>query len=233
MPEHRFASFSPNLVSFLTQLRANNNRDWFQANKARYEEQVREPALDFIEAFADRLEAFAPCFVAMPTKVGGSLMRPYRDIRFAKDKTPYKTNVGIQFRHELGKDVHAPGYYLHIDPDEVFLAAGMWRPAANALAQIRDRIADRPDDWTQVIDDPGLKKQFRLSGASLTRPPRGYDKAHPHIEDLKRKDFIAVADISHGDLTSDRFIDRAEHCFKAADPLMRFLCKSVQVPFEY
>jgi uncharacterized protein (TIGR02453 family) len=228
-----FAGFSPALVRFLEELRANNNRDWFQANKTRYEEQVREPALDFIEAFSTPLARFAPCFVAMPKKVGGSMMRPYRDIRFSKDKTPFKTNLGIQFRHELAKDVHAPGYYMHIDPEQVFLAAGMWRPAADALGQIRQRIADRPDDWARVMNSRSFKKHLALSGSRLTRPPRGFDKDQPHIEDLKRKDFIAVAPVSHDDFLDADFIKHAERCFKAADPLMRFLCKAVQVPFEY
>ena len=231
MPPTPFPGFSSELVRFLAELRANNNRGWFEANKQRYEDQVRGPALDFIAAFAAPLEDFAPCFVAMPKKVGGSLMRPYRDIRFSKDKTPYKTNVGIQFRHELGKDVHAPGYYFHIDPDQVFLAAGIWRPDSGTLAAIRDRIASRPKDWSQVLSDRKFKRHFELSGHSLTRPPRGYDKTHQHIDDLKRKDFIAVTELGHDDLMNGTFIRNVERCFRAADPLMRFLCEAAEVPF--
>ena len=117
-----FEGFQPTLLAFLRDLKANNNRDWFNAHKPDYEQLVREPALGFISAMGPPLAKFAPMFVAVPRKSGGSLMRVYRDTRFSRDKTPYKTNVGIQFRHEYGKDVHAPGYYFHIDPDQVFPA---------------------------------------------------------------------------------------------------------------
>ena len=97
-------------------------------------------------------------------------MRIYRDTRFAKDKTPYKTNIGIQFRHELGKDVHAPGFYLHIDPDQVFIGAGMWRPHSEPLAKIRDRIGGKQAEWRRVLADKTFRRHFELSGESLTRP---------------------------------------------------------------
>src|SRR5262245_65104780 len=119
------ASFGPGLFSFLADLRANNNREWFAANRDRYEEQLLEPALAFIDAFAPRLEKISPHFRADARPTGGSLFRIYRDTRFSKDKTPYKTNLGIHFRHELAKDAHAPGYYLHLGHGEVFAGAGL------------------------------------------------------------------------------------------------------------
>ena len=106
--------FSAATFSFLEELAAHNNRAWFEANKSRYESVVREPALQFIAAMAPLLAEFAPHFRAEPRRVGGSLMRVHRDTRFSRDKSPYKTNIGIQFRHALGKDVHAPGFYLHV-----------------------------------------------------------------------------------------------------------------------
>ena len=101
--------FTKSTFSFLDELAASNNRAWFEENKSRYESLVREPALAFIEAMEPALRKFAPNLRAEPRKVGGSLMRVFRDTRFSRDKTPYKTNIGIQFRHSLGKDVHAPG----------------------------------------------------------------------------------------------------------------------------
>jgi uncharacterized protein (TIGR02453 family) len=163
--------------------------------------------------------------------MGGSLMRVYRDTRFSKNKTPYKTNIGIQFRHEQAKDVHAPGFYLHIDPDEVFLGVGLWRPETTALAAIRDRISNQQREWLLARDDKIFRRHFRLGGASLTRPPRGFDKDHPLIEDLKRKDFIAVKNMHLDEATKPRFQQKVETAFKAANPLMQFLCKSVGVPF--
>ena len=158
-------------------------------------------------------------------------MRVYRDTRFSKNKTPYKTNIGIQFRHERAKDVHAPGYYVHIDPDRVFLGAGMWRPASGALRDIRERISDKSTEWVRARDDSGFRRHFRLSGDTLRRPPRGFDKSHPEIVDIKRKDFIAVKEMDLKDATHPQFQHKVETAFRAAEPYMQFLCKSVNVPF--
>ena len=139
--------FQPTLFEFLEELADNNNRPWFQENKGRYEREVLEPALAFIRAFQPRLQRISPYFVASDRRIGGSLMRVYRDTRFVKDGEPYKTNVGIQFRHELGRDIHAPGFYVHIAPGECFLAVGLWRPEPEPFGQIRQAIAEWPDRW--------------------------------------------------------------------------------------
>ena len=227
----RYASFTPETIRFLEALRKNNNRDWFNENKSRYEEEVLDVALNFIQSMYDPLSEIAPHFTAIPKRMGGSLMRVYRDTRFSKNKTPYKTNIGIQFRHEMAKDVHSPGYYVHIDPDEVFLGAGMWRPAPDALRGIRERIAEKSADWERVRDDKAFSRHFKLGGETLTRPPRGFDKAHPQIDDLKRKDFIAIKTLSVDDALNPRFQQKVETAFKAARPYMAFLCKAVNVPF--
>ena len=140
-----FKRFQPTLFEFLEQLADHNNRPWFQENKLRYEQEVLSPALAFIRAFQSRLKRISPYFLASDRRVGGSLMRVYRDTRFAKQGPPYKTNVGIQFRHEQGRDIHAPGFYVHIAPGECFLAVGLWRPEAEPLAAIRQAIVERPD----------------------------------------------------------------------------------------
>lgn len=224
-------SFTPESIRFLAELRDNNNRDWFQANKPRYEEQVLDAALNFIQAMQEPLADFAPHFTAIPKRMGGSLMRVYRDTRFAKVKVPYKTNIGIQFRHERARDAHAPGYYVHVDPDEVFIGAGMWRPAPDALRAIRERIVAKPAEWLRARDDSNFRRHFELSGEALSRPPRGYDKAHPLIEDIKRKDFIAIKNMPLDDALSSGFRKKVETAFRTATPYMRFLCKAVNVPF--
>ena len=227
----RYATFAPDTLRFLQELKANNNRDWFNENKSRYENDVLDVALRFIQSMQDPLAEFAPHFTAIPKRMGGSLMRVYRDTRFSKDKTPYKTNIGIQFRHEQAKDVHAPGYYVHIDPEQVFLGAGMWRPASDPLRGIRERIDAKPAEWVRARDDKAFRRHFHLGGEALSRPPRGFDKDHPQIEDIKRKSFIAVKNMELADATHARFQQEVETAFKAADPYMRFLCKSVNVPF--
>jgi uncharacterized protein (TIGR02453 family) len=179
----------------------------------------------------DPLQEFAPHFTAIPKRMGGSLMRVYRDTRFSKNKTPYKTNIGIQFRHEQAKDVHAPGFYVHIAPDEVFLGVGLWRPDSTALAAIRDRISVKQAEWLRARDDKSFKQHFHLGGESLTRPPRGFDKDHPLIEDIKRKDFIAAKNMELDEATQPRFQQKVETAFKTGIPLMQFLCKAVGVPY--
>ena len=165
-----------------------------------------EPALDFIAAMGSRLEKFAPRFQAIPKRMGGSLMRVYRDTRFGRDKTPYKTNVGIQFRHEQAKDVHAPGYYVHLARGEVFIATGMWHPEPAALAGVRDAIVERPNDWKRARDAKDFKRALSLSGDALKRPPRGYPADHPFIDDIKRTDFIATVDFPEARAYSPRFM---------------------------
>ncbi|MDH4072434.1 MAG: DUF2461 domain-containing protein [Gammaproteobacteria bacterium] len=231
MAGNRQVVFPPATIAFLRELKANNNREWFAENKARYERDVLDVALRFIQSMQEPLADIAPHFTAVPKRVGGSLMRVYRDTRFAKNKLPYKTNIGIQFRHEQAKDVHSPGFYVHIEPDEVFLGAGMWRPAPDALRQIRERIAARPAEWRRARDDGGFSRRFELGGEVLSRPPRGFDANHAEIGDLKRKDFIAIMPLALDDATSPGFRQKVVTAFGAAGPFMQFLCKAVQVPY--
>ena len=224
--------FTNATLQFLEALSANNQRDWFETSKQRYEAEVRGPALMFINDIAPKLQQVAPRFPAVAKKVGGSLMRAHRDTRFGKDKTPYKTNIGIQFRHEAGKDVHAPGYYLHIAPEGCFLGVGIWRPDSQALGKIRDRIVEKSDHWIKARDHKAFKKLYTLSGDSLNNAPRGYAKDHPLLEDLKRKDFIAIVDLSTKEVTQRQLLDTTVKRFAAAEPFMRFLCDALAVRFD-
>lgn len=227
----RYARFYPETLHFLEQLRANNNREWFQQNKGRYEEEVLDVALRFIQSMQGPLENIAPRFVATPTRMGGSLMRVYRDTRFSKNKTPYKTNIGIQFRHEQARDVHAPGYYVHVDPEQVFIGVGMWRPDSDPLRDIRQRIAAKPAEWKSVVGDRSFKRSFELGGEMLQRPPRGFDKDHECIDDIRRKSFIAVRELDVADCLKPQFQRTVEASFAIAEPFMRFICKAVGVRF--
>ncbi len=223
--------FAKSLFEFLMDLEENNDRGWFEENKSRYEDEVRGPALAFIQGMRTPLKRVSPHFVASDKKVGGSLMRIHRDVRFSKNKQPYKTNVGIQFRHELGKDVHAPGFYIHLHPDECFLGIGMWHPPADALQAIRAAIDDRPAAWKKARDDKKFRAAFHLAGDSLKKPPRGYDKEHPLLDDLKRKDFIAVKNFTRSAALKRDFLEQVANDFHAARPFMRFLCQAVHIPF--
>ncbi|TVO78465.1 DUF2461 domain-containing protein [Sedimenticola selenatireducens] len=226
-----FEGFPAATLQFLSELNLNNNKTWFNDNKSRYEALVREPALAFIESIGPGLTEISPHFRAIPKKVGGSLMRVYRDTRFAKDKTPYKTNIGIQFRHELGKDVHAPGFYVHIEPEGCFVGAGIWHPESKELNQIRTFIDDNPAAWKKAVQGGAFAKQFQLEGDSLIRPPRGFSADHPLIDDLKRKDFIAIKSIASDSIHGKRFTQSVLKDFQQADLLMRYLCTALNVNY--
>jgi uncharacterized protein (TIGR02453 family) len=226
-----FTAFEPGIIDFLRELSANNERDWFQENKHRYDEKVLHPSFGFISQMAPHIKKISPHFEAVPKRIGGSLMRVYRDTRFSKDKRPYKTNVGIQFRHKRARDVHAPGFYFHIGLDEVFIAAGTWHPEPAALANIRTRIVEKTPEWRRVVRNQRFAEVYVLGGESLKRPPRGYPNDHPALEDLKRKDFISVQNFDTEALFLNDICAETANAFAAAKPLVRFLCKAQGLEF--
>ncbi|GAC14661.1 DUF2461 domain-containing protein [Aliiglaciecola lipolytica] len=226
-----FSHFDPSIITFLRQLAANNDKNWFAEHKQEYEDKVRTPTLAFIQQMDSWIKMISPHYEATAKKVGGSMMRPYRDVRFSKDKSPYKTNVGIQFKHEIGKDVHAPGFYLHIEPDNVFLGVGTWRPDPESLRKIRDHIVLKPDTFRDAIQHSPFKEIFELEGESLVRAPKGFDPDHPLIEDIKRKDFIAVSRLHNEFLFSPNLCEEVARKFGRAQPFQSFLCAALGLRF--
>ncbi len=219
--------FRPALFKFLRELKHNNNREWFAANKPRYQSEVRDPLLRFVSDFGPHLHQLSRHFVADARPVGGSLFRIYRDTRFSPDKRPFKTWAAAQFRHERGGDVHAPGFYLHLEPGEVLAATGIWHPDAETLARIRDAIVAHPRQWQRAVSGPKFKALCSLGGESLSRPPRGYNPEHPWIEDLKRKDFVGWTDFTQAQACAPDFLARFSAACAAAAPLMEFLTRAV------
>lgn len=226
-----FTHYKRGSVKFLVELSENNDRDWFKANQDRYERDVREPTLAFIRAMGPRIARVSRHLVANDRKVGGSMMRPQRDTRFGADKTPYKTNVGVQFRHEAGKDVHAPGLYVHFDPAEVFVGVGLWRPEASALAAIRTHLDGHQKAWLRLRDNEAFRAVFELGGDSLKRPPKGYPADHPLVEDLKRKDHMALSKLPTSALFKPSFVDEVDSRLRTAKRYMNFLCEALELPF--
>lgn len=223
--------FTPQTFKFLKDLEKNNDRDWFKANKARYEEHVKAPILAFVEDLQPAMAKLSEHIVVSPKPVGGSMFRIYRDTRFSKDKAPYKTHAAMQFRHVAGKDVHAPGFYLHLEPGDVFMGGGMWHPDNKSLFAIRTRLAEDPKSWNKITGAKAFKTQFELHGESLKRPPRGFDPEHPNVDDLKRKDFIAVSKFDPKAPLSETFMaDFVKRCRTTA-PFMRWLCEAIELGF--
>jgi len=212
---------------FLFQLSMNNDRAWFKANEANYESAVREPVRAFIRDMAAPLATVSSHLVADDRKVGGSMMRIQRDVRFSNDKSPYKTHVGIQFRHTVGKDIHAPGVYVHIGPDEVFLGVGMWMPEAEPLRALREAVRDRLPAWQKALA-AAERAGFTQHRDALTRVPKGFDKADPAAEELKRRSFIATFRLDDVEVLEPTAIGAR---VKRVSDYMSFLCAAVALAF--
>lgn len=218
------------LFRFLEELKANNDRIWFKSNQVRFEQTVREPLLAFIAAFEEPLADISPSMLAIAKKSGGSMFRIYRDTRFSKDKSPYKTWAAVQFRHEAGRDAHAPCYYLHLAPGDVFVGAGIWHPDRAALDAIRVSIDEKPAKWVKARDAV-LLAGWDLEGDALKRIPRGYAAEHPLADDLRRKDFIAVRRLSEQDVVQSGFLQRYTDLCREPVNLMKFITEALGLPF--
>lgn len=227
-----FPGFPKAGFEFLDDLKENNTRDWFAENKARYRETLQDHLLDFIQAMVEPLAEITPHFVADARRNGGSMFRIHRDVRFSKDKRPYKEHAACHFRHSLGRDAHAPGFYVHLATDEVLYGGGIWMPPSDALYMIRRAIADRPKEWEKVLSDRAIRDVFgEIGGDGLKRPPKGFSADEPHIDDLKRKTFFLMHRTTPKAAQRPEFLNEVVEGFKTATPLMRFLCKAVDVPF--
>ena len=225
--------FTPAVFAFLKELAENNDKSWWEDNKQRYVDTIREPALDFIADFGEKLEKISPHFTADTRVNGGSLMRPYRDMRFAKG-VPYKTNVGIQFRHEAGKDVHAPGFYVHLEPGQNFAGAGLWHPETAVARQIRQAINDDPEAWASAAHTRSFTDHWRIGDHDedrLKRLPKELDADHPYPDDLRLRSFTAGARLTQKQVTSSSFGDDLLAIFDRAGPYTAFLCRASGVPF--
>jgi uncharacterized protein (TIGR02453 family) len=225
------AEFDPEFFRFLTELAENNDREWFAANKARYEAEVLEPTLAFIEDFGYRLQEISPHMRADPRRVGGSMFRIYRDTRFSKDKTPYKTHTGMHFRHAASKDVHAPGYYLHLEPGRVYAGCGIWRPDTPTANRIREAIVRDPKGWRRAVYGPPFTDLLTLGGEQLKRVPSGFDRDHELADDIRRKGWVGSATLDQATATTPGFLDEYTRVCEAGAPLIAFLCRALGLEF--
>jgi uncharacterized protein (TIGR02453 family) len=225
-----FLGFPTETFRFLAGLVHNNERDWFAAHKAEYERFVVEPALALITDLDPVVSAVSTRYRGVAKKVGGSLMRIYRDTRFGHDKTPYKTNIGIQFRHEFAADVHAPGWYVHIDLEECFVGAGTWHPEPADLLRIRQAVAGRPEAYTKALAMAG-GAELVPAGDSTKRVPKGFEASHPLITEIHRKDFLVSANLTHELFGSPALVDVLAAKFQASSAYMAFLCGALDAGF--
>jgi uncharacterized protein (TIGR02453 family) len=221
------AYFGPDLFQFLSDLKDHNDRDWFQANKTRYEQHVRDPFLRLIADLRPAFEKINPRIVVDPNPTRGSMMRIYRDIRFSADKSPYKTHISAHFAHAKAKDDAAPGFYIHFAPSACMLGAGVWRPEPRAAQKIRSAIVADPKRWRQITAGKKFGSACQMIGQTLKRPPAGIDPDHPLIEDLKRKDFAVSVEIADRDVIGPNLLKLMLDRFRATAPFVQFLSEAV------
>jgi len=221
---------TPALFEFLTDLSTNNNRPWFADNKHRYENHIKKPLLQFIRDFAPLLSPISQHCRAEP-KWGQSLFKIHRDTRFTKDKTPFKTFVGIRFRHTAGTEREAPAFYLHLSLDECFAAAGIWKPSTQTLNMIRQAIVDDPSHWIDLKES--LRPEFELwnFGDNLKVNPRGFGYHPDCSEDIRRKHFSIHTPLSHELVLHPYFPGELATLYHRGAPMMRFLSEALGLPW--
>ncbi|HEV2519983.1 MAG TPA: TIGR02453 family protein [Thermoplasmata archaeon] len=223
--------FDPDLLKFLAELKSHNDRAWFERNRARYERVYRDGFANFITEFSPRLERISPYLVADPRPSGGSVMRIYRDTRFSKDKSPYRTFTVVHFGHRDAKEGMGPGLFLYVSPEEISAGGGMWHSETPIANRIRTAIAKDAAGWGRATGAPQFRKTFEMTGDALKRPPPGFPKDHPMIAELMRKDFVASTDVRPSEFTSPSFPQTFEGIGRRLAPMMRFLCDAVGLGF--
>ena len=214
-------SFTPSTLAFLRALKRNNDREWFRAQKDRYERDVREPMIRVIERLARDFKSFGPEFVAAPKT---SLYRIYRDTRFSPDKTPLKTNVAASFPWRGLHRHQGAGLYFEIAPTWVWIGGGMYAPEPPHLVKVREHIAETWPEIRTLTRARAFVARFEtLGGAQLTRVPRGYAADYPAADFLRHKQFLAGRELPAESAIREDFYSELLSTFKALVPLVRFL----------
>jgi uncharacterized protein (TIGR02453 family) len=221
MKRPAFFLFPSEGLKFLRSLKRNNNREWFQEHKGIYEEHVKRPMTELISALAGDFQEFAPEMIASP-KV--SAYRIYRDTRFSRDKSPYKTHVAAVFPRTGLEKHEGAGFYLHIAPSELLIAGGLYMPLPEDLNAVRQAIADDSGTFLKIIGHRQFRRLFgSVQGERLSRVPRGFPPDHPALEYLKCKQFLAARTLPATDALTKSFYPLVRDTFRTMVPFVRFL----------
>ncbi|MBM2840161.1 MAG: hypothetical protein HW412_689 [Bacteroidetes bacterium] len=223
-----FEGFPKQGINFLKKLKKNNNRPWFQKHKDVYDESVKFSMQCLIASLSEKMGDIVPEVEFNPKR---SIFRIYRDVRFSKNKAPYKTNIAAAFNWRgIKGPVESPGFYLHIAPGEVFIGGGVYMPSSDQLKAFRKSMVDRPEEFLSVVMDRRFRKEFKtIQGEKLAKAPLGYPKDHPMIEHLKHKQFFVGKE--YGDVSmclSPKFLGVVVEVFKNTTPLVRWLAKAMR-----
>jgi uncharacterized protein (TIGR02453 family) len=231
-----FPGFTPAALTFLRQLARHNDREWFKARKAQFDDQLQAPLRLLVEEMDVRLARIAPEMHGSPRR---SIFRIHRDTRFSRDKSPYKTHVSCWFSHThaghgVGTETHGAGagYYFHLEPGASMVAGGIWMPARPALLAIRERIAGRGAELQRLLRARALAGRFTpLSDeGKLVRTPRGFATDHPHAELLRHSSFTVSAPLTDEEVLDPALPRRLEKDFVAMRPLVRWLNDALGYP---
>ncbi len=223
-----FDGFPKEGIGFLKRLKKNNNRPWFQSHKDVYDESVKFPMQCLIASLSGRMEDIASEVEFNPKK---SIFRIYRDVRFSKNKAPYKTSITASFNWRgIKGPVESPGLYLHISPGEIFIGGGVYMPAGDQLKAFRKAIVDRPEEFLEVVEDKRFKKEFKtLQGEKLSKAPLGFPKDHPMIEHLRHKQFFVGKEYHDEAICMEpRFLGVVVKVFADTMPLVRWLANAMK-----
>ena len=224
--------FSDATFRFLRGLARRNERTWFQAHKAEYDAHVRAPFQQLLTDLQPDVLAVSEHYRADPKPVGGSLFRIQRDTRFANDKTPYKPWQGARIFHARGRQVEAPSFYLHLQPGNCFVGAGLWHPQPATQRAVRQFIFDNPGSWKAAAHAPAFRRKFELDeDETLVRPPRGFPPEFAFIDDLKRRNFVALRAIDDGVITGPRLRKTLAADLAALGPFVDYLCAALDLEF--
>jgi uncharacterized protein (TIGR02453 family) len=215
-----------NLLSFLNDLKAHNTKEWMDANKPRYQK-VRKEFHAWVDQLIPLMAEFDPSLTDVTAK--DSTFRINRDIRFSKNKDPYKTNMGAAIQ-EGGKKTMNPTYYLHIEPGKSMLAGGLYMPPADVLGKVRQEIDYNPGELKKIIENKEFKEMFgAISGEALKTAPKGYPKDHPNIELLRFKSYVVMKDLSDNEVLDKSFMENVLHHFRLMMPFSIKLLSSTSL----
>lgn len=213
------------VLEFLTDLSANNNREWYHANKDRYNES-REKILFLTEVLINEIRKFDREIPALDPK--DCVFRIFRDVRFSNDKRPYKTNFGA-FISKGGRKGLFSGYYFHVDPEGSFAGGGVYMPAAEPLKAIRAYMADHGAEFLEIINNDNFKATYpEMFDDQLKTAPKGFPKDHEFIDLLKYKSFVFSHSLSKSDLMKDNFIEQIVDSFQKLHPINAFLNEAIE-----
>lgn len=217
---------------FLRALARHNERAWFHAHKHEYEAHVRAPFQRLLTDLQPALAQLSAHYRADPKPLGGSLFRIQRDTRFATDKSPYKTWQGARLFHTRGREIEAPSFYIHFEPSQCFVGAGLWHPQPNTLRRVRQFIVDNPASWRAAAHAPAFRRRYALDdNEKLVRAPRGYPADFEFLDDLKRRNYVAWRELPDATVLGPRLRQTLEADLAALAPFMDYLCAALDLEF--